>query len=76
MDTNSSKGAQRASRAHLFCSRIWLRHALIATLISMLVISLAAVALSQEKKRYRERSLLTTQNFARMFDQQVSGVLG
>ncbi|MBS1209742.1 MAG: signal transduction histidine kinase [Proteobacteria bacterium] len=73
MDTNPRKASQGAPR--VFCSRLWLKHALIAALISALVISLAGVALSQEKKRYRERSSVATQNIARLFDQQISGVI-
>ena len=40
--------------------------------ISLLVISLATVALWQEKQRYRERATIATQNIATLLDQHVS----
>ena len=51
------------------------RHFGAAMVISILVISLAAMALMQEKARYRERAFSATQSIARLLDQQVSGEL-
>lgn len=55
--------------------RLRLRLALLASLISALVISLAGVALWQEKQRYRERAVVATRNIAGLLDQQISGVI-
>jgi len=51
------------------------RYALGAGLIVALVVSLAAVAMWQEKQRYRERASTATQNVARLLDQHLSDVL-
>lgn len=59
-----------------FRGRLWPKHALIAVLISLLVVALAGVALQLEKQRYRERATVATRNIARLLDQQISGVLG
>lgn len=55
-------------------ARLLVKYVLIATLISLLVISLAGLALWQEKQRYRERASVATQNIARLLDQQLAAV--
>ncbi|PLK49087.1 sensor domain-containing diguanylate cyclase [Uliginosibacterium sp. TH139] len=62
------------SQRHSRC-RLRLRLALLAALVSVLVINLAGVALWQEKQRYRERASVATGNIARLLDQQISGVI-
>lgn len=58
------------------CSRLWLRYALMAVLLSALVVSLASVALTLEKRRYHERAIVATQDAAHQFEQQIRSVLG
>lgn len=50
------------------------RHVLATAMISLFIASLAAVAITQEKQRYRERATLATQNMANSLGQQVIGI--
>jgi signal transduction histidine kinase len=52
----------------------WLPYVGAVTLIAVLVISLASIALMQEKQRYRERATVATQNLSRLIDQHLSDV--
>jgi len=47
-------------------------YALVATLIGILIVSLAGFDIWQEKQRDRERALIATQNIARLLDQNIS----
>lgn len=53
----------------------WFWYVVIATTVSCLVVDLAALALSQEKQRYHERTTEATQSIARLLDQQIASVL-
>lgn len=53
----------------------WFWYVVIATTVSCLVIDLAALALTQEKRRYHERTSEATQSIARLLDQQIASVL-
>jgi hypothetical protein len=53
----------------------WLPHALVALIIATLVVSLAAMAIWEERIRYRERAEVATQNVSHMLDLHLSSVL-
>lgn len=55
--------------------RGWQVYFLLVAVITLLVGSLAAVALQQEKQRYRERASIATQNVARLLDQHINDVI-
>lgn len=50
-------------------------YALAVAVISIIVASLATMALWQEKQRYRERASIATQNISRLLDQHFSDVI-
>ena len=52
----------------------WLPHALVALIIATLVVSLAAMAIWEERIRYRERAEVATQNVSHMLDLHLSSV--
>ncbi len=52
----------------------WFWYVVIATTVSCLVVNLAALALTQEKQRYHERTTEATQSIARLLDQQIASV--
>jgi len=55
--------------------RLWLPYALSVVFISVLVVSLAFLAVIQEKQRYRERAKTATENIALLLDTHISDVL-
>lgn len=52
----------------------WLPYALVVLAISLLVVSLASLALWQERQRYRERASVATQNVSQLLDQHIAEV--
>jgi signal transduction histidine kinase len=51
-----------------------LPYALVVLAISLLVVSLASLALWQERQRYRERASVATQNVSQLLDQHIAEV--
>lgn len=52
----------------------WLPYALVVLAISLLVVSLASLALWQERLRYRERASVATQNVSHLLEQHIGDV--
>ncbi|MCE2680050.1 MAG: ATP-binding protein [Burkholderiales bacterium] len=62
-------GLQNSTR-----SRLWLVYLAAVSLIVLLIVSLAAFSIDQEKRRYRERASIATQNIAGLLDRHMSDV--
>ncbi|RIX44614.1 MAG: hybrid sensor histidine kinase/response regulator [Rhodocyclales bacterium GT-UBC] len=52
----------------------WLPYSLVVLVIALLVVSLASLALWQERQRYRERASVATQNVVQLLEQHIGDV--
>jgi diguanylate cyclase (GGDEF)-like protein/PAS domain S-box-containing protein len=56
--------------------RSWVKHLSIVALLALLAVGLAGLALVEERARQNERTLLFTQNIARLLDAHLDAVFG